>query len=40
MSEIAPPRNPTLGLHKTIKAEMLKACADVAAKHGLVSEGR
>jgi hypothetical protein len=39
MSEIAPPRNLTTGLCKTIEAEMLKACAEVAAKHGLVAEG-
>jgi len=39
MSEIAPPRNLTPGLCKTIETEMLKACAEVAAKHGLVAEG-
>lgn len=39
MSEIAPPRNLTPGLSKTIEAEMLKACAEVAAKHGLAAEG-
>ena len=39
MSEMAPPRNLTPGLCKTIEAEMLKACADVAAKHGLMAEG-
>ena len=39
MSDIAPPRNLTPGLCKTIEAEMLKACNDVAAMHGLVAEG-
>jgi hypothetical protein len=39
MSEIAPPRNLTPGLCKTIEAEMLKVFAEVAAKHGLVAEG-
>ena len=39
MTDIAPPWNLTPGLCKTIEAEMLKACADVAAKHGLMAEG-
>lgn len=39
MSEIAPPRNLTPGLCKAIEAEMLRACAEVAARHGLVSKG-
>ena len=39
MSEIAPPRNLTLGLCKAIEAEMLRACAEVAVRHGLVAEG-
>jgi len=39
MCEIAPPRNLTPGRCKTIEAEMLKACAEVAAKHGPVAEG-
>ncbi|WP_412507456.1 hypothetical protein [Roseovarius sp. SYSU LYC5161] len=39
MSDITPPRNLTPGLCKTIEAEMLEACAEVAARHGLVSEG-
>ena len=39
MSEIAPPCNLTPSLCKTIEAEMLKACAEAAAKHGLVAEG-
>lgn len=39
MSEITPPRNLTPGMCKKIEAEMLKACAEVAAKHGLVAEG-
>ena len=39
MSEIAPPRNLTPGLCKAIETEMLRACAEVAAKHGLVAEG-
>ena len=39
MIDIAPPRNLRPGLCKTIEAEMLKACAEVAAKHGLVAEG-
>ena len=39
MSEIAPPRNLTRGLCKTIETEMLNACAEVAVKYGLVAEG-
>ncbi len=39
MSDIAPPRNLTPGLCNAIEAEMLKACAEVAAKHGLVAKG-
>ena len=39
MTDIAPPWNLTPGLCKTIEAEMLKACAEVAVKHGLVAEG-
>jgi hypothetical protein len=39
MSEIAPPRNLTPGLCKAIEAEMLRACAKVAVRHGLVAEG-
>ena len=39
MTDIAPPWNLTPGLCKTIEAEMLKACAEVAARHGLVAEG-
>lgn len=39
MSEIEPPRNLTPGLCKAIEAEMLRACAEVAARHGLVAEG-
>lgn len=39
MSEIAPPRNLTPGLCKAIEAEMLRACAEVAVRHGLVAEG-
>ncbi|NHM17533.1 hypothetical protein [Tritonibacter mobilis] len=39
MTDIAPPWNLTPDLCKTIEAEMLKACADVAAKHGLMAEG-
>jgi len=39
MSKVAPPRNLTVGLCKVIEAEMLKACAEVASRHGLVAEG-
>jgi hypothetical protein len=39
MSEVAPPRNLTPGLCKAIEAEMLRACAEVAARHGLMVEG-
>ena len=39
LSEIAPPRNLTLGLCKAFEAEMLRACAEVTAKHGLVADG-
>ena len=39
MSEIVPPRNLTPGLCKAIEAEMLRACAEVAERHGLVAEG-
>ncbi len=39
MSAVTPPRNLTPGLCKSIEAEMLRACADVAAKHGLVAAG-
>ena len=39
MSEVAPPRNLTPALCKKIEGDMLKACAEVAAKHGLVAEG-
>jgi hypothetical protein len=39
MSDIVPPRNLTPGLCKKIETEMLKACKEVAAKHGLVVEG-
>lgn len=39
MTKVAPPRNLTPGLCKAIEAEMLKACAGVAARHGLVAEG-
>lgn len=39
MSEIAPPRNLTPGLCKKIEAEMMTACAQVTAKHGLAAEG-
>ncbi|ROT98117.1 hypothetical protein [Histidinibacterium lentulum] len=39
MSQIAPPRNLTPGLCRTVESEMLKACAEVAARHGLVAEG-
>lgn len=38
MSNVAPPKNLTPGLCKTIEAEMLTACAEVAARHGLVAE--
>jgi len=33
------PRNLPLGLCKAIEAEMLRACADVAARHCLVAQG-
>ena len=39
MSEIVPPRNLTPGLCKIIEAEMLRACAEVTERHGLVAEG-
>lgn len=39
MSEIVPPRNLTPGLCKAIEAEMRRACAKVAVRHGLVAEG-
>lgn len=39
MPEVAPPRNLTPGLCKAIEAEMLRACAEVAARHGLMVEG-
>lgn len=39
MSEIVPPRNLTPGLCKAIEAEMLRASAKVAVRHGLVAEG-
>lgn len=39
MSKTVRPRNLTRGLCKTIEAEILKACAEVAAKHGLVAKG-
>lgn len=39
MTKVAPPRNLTPGLCKMVEAEMLRACAKVAAKHGLVAEG-
>ncbi|MCE6949677.1 hypothetical protein LAZ29_01850 [Cereibacter sphaeroides] len=39
MPGVAPPRNLTPGLCKAIEAEMLKACSEVAARHGLVAEG-
>ena len=39
MYEISPPRILTPGLCKKVEADMLKACAEVAAKHGLVAEG-
>lgn len=39
MSEIVPRRNLTPGLCKTIEAEMLRACAEVAVRQGLVAEG-
>jgi len=39
MAKIVPPRNLTPGLCKSIEAQMLEACAEVAAKHGLIAEG-
>lgn len=39
MYEIVPPRNLTPVLCKAIEAEMLRACAEVAVRHGLVAEG-
>ena len=39
MTEVVPPRNLTPGLCKMVEAEMLRACVEVAAKHGLVAEG-
>jgi len=39
MPEVAPPRNLTPGLCKAIEADMLRACAEVAARHGLMVEG-
>lgn len=39
MPEVAPPRNLSPGLCKAIEAEMLRACAEVAARHGLMVEG-
>ena len=38
MTKISPPRNLTPGLCKSIEAEMVKACNEIAAKHGLVAE--
>jgi len=37
--EVVPPKNLTPGLCKMVETEMLRACAEVAAKHGLVTEG-
>jgi hypothetical protein len=34
----SPPRNLTLGLCKALEAEMLRVCAEVTAKHGLVAD--
>jgi hypothetical protein len=34
-----PPRNLTLRLGKALETEMLRACAEVTAKHGLVADG-
>ncbi len=39
MTRVAPPRNLTPGLCKAIETEMLRACAEIAARHGLVAEG-
>ena len=39
MSDVVTPRNLTPGMCQRIEAEMLAACQDIAAKHGLVAEG-
>lgn len=39
MPDTTPPRNLTPGLRQRIEAEMLEACAAVAARHGLTAEG-
>jgi hypothetical protein len=39
MTEAVTPRNLTPGLCKRLEAEMLEACAAVAARHGLKVEG-
>jgi len=39
MTRVAPPRNLTPGLCKVIETEMLRACAEIAARHGLAAEG-
>lgn len=39
MSRIGSATNLTSGLCKTVESDMREACAEVAARHGLVAEG-